>query len=60
MKQLSERPEALVFALVRDKPGARDLRVVADAALNKNIHIIQADLTDLNSIRVSGTVYKQC
>jgi len=36
---------------VRNKPGATDLQALAESAPNRNIHIIQADLKDLNSIK---------
>ena len=48
----------MVFALVRNKPGAKDLQAVADAATNNNVHILQADLTDLKSIKVSDLHYE--
>lgn len=52
VKQLSARPNSTVFALVRNKPGAVDLQSLAEASPNRNIHIIQADINDLASIKV--------
>lgn len=52
VKQLSARSDSTVFALVRNAPGAADLQAFAASAPRQNIHIVQADLADLASIKV--------
>ncbi|KAI0127359.1 hypothetical protein BJ170DRAFT_625098 [Xylariales sp. AK1849] len=48
MRQLSENPENTIFGLVRDKAAAGKK---VEAELNrKNIHIIQADVTDYGAL----------
>ncbi|KAI0466380.1 NAD(P)-binding protein [Xylaria cf. heliscus] len=54
LRQLSENPENVVVGLVRDK-ATTDKKVLAE--LNRpNIHIVQADLTDYDSLKKSVDV----
>lgn len=51
LRQLSENPDNVVVGLVRDKAGT-DKKVLEE--LNRpNIHIVQADLIDYDSLKVS-------
>lgn len=40
----------MIFALVRNPEGSKDLQAIA--AGKKNIHVVQLDLVDLQSIKV--------
>jgi hypothetical protein len=51
MRQLSENPANTVFGLVRDKEGT-EKKVDAEIK-RKNIHILQADVTDYDAMQVS-------
>lgn len=53
MRQLSENPNNVVVGLVRDK-ATTDKKVLSE--LNRpNIHIVQADLIDYDSLKVKST-----
>ena len=54
MRFLSSDPSNKVFALVRDKAAATELRdfVESDANNHKNVIVLEADLDDYKTIKV--------
>jgi hypothetical protein len=55
LKQLSANPEDVVVAIVRNK-AATDSKITAEIPGRKNITVIQGDLANLESLKVSLTV----
>jgi hypothetical protein len=55
LRQLSEIPENVVVAIVRNKI-ATDSKIAAEIPGRKNIFVIQGDLTNVDSLKVSPRV----
>ncbi|KAI1849748.1 hypothetical protein JX266_004697 [Neoarthrinium moseri] len=53
VRQLSANPANTVFGLVRDK-GAADKKYQAEGLSRKNIHILQADVTDYDALKATS------
>ena len=48
VRQLSDSPENVVFALVRSQSSAESLRGLG----KKNVHVLEADITDFAALKV--------
>lgn len=51
MRQLSANPDNTFFGLVRDK-ASTEKKVAAELPGRSNIHILQADITDYDALKV--------
>lgn len=54
LTQLSSNPANTVFGLVRDK-AATDKKVKAELGSRANVHIVEADVTNYNALKVRQT-----
>jgi hypothetical protein len=52
---LSENPDNIVVTIVRNKT-ATDSKVTAEIPGSKNIFVIEGDLTNVDSLKVSSTM----